>query len=85
MVSAVSWKGLEMLPDRKLKDEQIADLTKWVQIGAPWGRDWGGDPKEYPLRLEQVAHRAKSFAARIQRADVLAVIATIRTKQGTDR
>lgn len=49
MVSAVSWKGLEMPPDRKLKDEQIADLTKWVQIGAPWGRDLGGSiPKNNP-------------------------------------
>jgi hypothetical protein len=39
LVSAVSWKGLEMPPDRKLKEDQIADLTKWVQIGAPWGRE----------------------------------------------
>lgn len=39
LVSAVSWKGLEMPPDRKLKDEQIADLTKWVQMGAPWPGD----------------------------------------------
>ncbi|MFN9720204.1 MAG: PSD1 and planctomycete cytochrome C domain-containing protein [Planctomycetota bacterium] len=39
LVSAVSWKGLEMPPDRKLRDEQIADLAAWVEMGAPWPRD----------------------------------------------
>jgi len=41
LVSAVTWKGLEMPPDRKLRDEQILDLTRWVEMGAPWP----GDPK----------------------------------------
>jgi hypothetical protein len=39
LVAAISWKGLEMPPSGKLKQEQIADLTTWVQMGAPWSSD----------------------------------------------
>ncbi len=28
--------GLKMPPDRKLRPDQIADLTAWVKMGAPW-------------------------------------------------
>lgn len=42
-IAAISWKGLEMPPDGKLKEEQIADLTKWVQMGAPWPNDSSSD------------------------------------------
>lgn len=43
-IAAVAWKSLEMPPDGKLKEEQIADLTKWVQMGAPWPGDSITDP-----------------------------------------
>lgn len=39
LIAAVSWKGIEMPPDRKLKDEQITDLVRWVEMGVPWPGD----------------------------------------------
>ncbi|HSI62174.1 MAG TPA: PSD1 and planctomycete cytochrome C domain-containing protein [Candidatus Saccharimonadia bacterium] len=38
MLKAVSYEDadLQMPPDGKLEDEQIADLKKWVEMGAPW-------------------------------------------------
>jgi len=38
LISAVKWsdKDLQMPPKNKLSDTQIADLVKWVQMGAPW-------------------------------------------------
>src|SRR5262249_38321958 len=36
-IQAVSYGGeLKMPPDGKLQDQQIADLKKWVAMGAPW-------------------------------------------------
>jgi hypothetical protein len=37
LIQAVSYGAeLKMPPDGKLQDQQIADLEKWVAIGAPW-------------------------------------------------
>jgi hypothetical protein len=36
LIHAVKWQAYEMPPDGKLRDEQIAVLVKWVEIGAPW-------------------------------------------------
>ncbi|MFN0021263.1 MAG: DUF1549 domain-containing protein [Pirellulaceae bacterium] len=36
LIDAVNYKSLEMPPDRRLKPEQIATLTEWVKMGAPW-------------------------------------------------
>src|SRR5262249_15924671 len=43
LLSAISYKdGLRMPPRSKLSDQQIADLTAWVKMGAPWpGTDKG--------------------------------------------
>ncbi|HLX60151.1 MAG TPA: PSD1 and planctomycete cytochrome C domain-containing protein [Planctomycetota bacterium] len=43
MIEAVGYKNqdLQMPPESKLSDAQIADLTRWVKLGAPW-------PKEAP-------------------------------------
>jgi len=39
LIQAVSYGGeLKMPPDGKLQDQQIADLKKWVAMGAPWPR-----------------------------------------------
>ena len=40
LIEAVSYKNvdLQMPPKDKLSDQQIADLTAWVKMGAPWGK-----------------------------------------------
>jgi hypothetical protein len=42
VIEAVAWKNddLKMPPKKKLGEQQIADLTAWVKMGAPWP---GGD------------------------------------------
>jgi len=44
LLSAVRWKGLEMPPDRKLNDQQLTTLTRWVEFGAPWPGSSDTDP-----------------------------------------
>lgn len=36
LIDAVRYQSLEMPPGRKLSDEQIEVLTRWVATGAPW-------------------------------------------------
>ena len=40
LIEAVRYEGLEMPPDRRLSDKQIATLEKWIALGAPFP---GGD------------------------------------------
>ena len=39
LVAAINYADLEMPPDGKLSDAEIAALTEWVKIGAPWPED----------------------------------------------
>jgi len=41
LVEAINYELLEMPPDGKLPDEQIAVLTRWIELGAPWPGDGG--------------------------------------------
>jgi len=36
LVEAINYESLEMPPDARLKPEQIALLTRWIKLGAPW-------------------------------------------------
>lgn len=36
LIQAVRYEGLEMPPKKRLSEEQIADLSKWVKDGAYW-------------------------------------------------
>jgi hypothetical protein len=36
LVEAINRASLEMPPDARLPDHEIAALTKWVELGAPW-------------------------------------------------
>lgn len=36
LIAAINYDGYEMPPDGKLADKEIAALTKWVEMGAPW-------------------------------------------------
>lgn len=41
LIEAINYGSYEMPPDGKLSDEQIALLTRWVEMGAPWPGDDG--------------------------------------------
>ncbi len=36
LIKAINHEGMKMPPGRKLNEKQIASLTRWVQMGAPW-------------------------------------------------
>ncbi|WP_437186220.1 DUF1553 domain-containing protein [Planctomicrobium sp. SH668] len=36
LIQAINYDGYEMPPGQQLSSDKIADLTKWVQMGAPW-------------------------------------------------
>ena len=44
LVRAVKYDGLQMPPDKKLPDEEIARLAKWVEMGLPWPADPAATP-----------------------------------------
>jgi Protein of unknown function (DUF1549)/Protein of unknown function (DUF1553)/Planctomycete cytochrome C len=49
LVRAISYQSeLKMPPTGKLKDEEIAALTEWVKMGAPWP-EVKGDSKNVPV------------------------------------
>ncbi|MFT5322904.1 MAG: mono/diheme cytochrome c family protein [Planctomycetaceae bacterium] len=45
IMQAVRYESYEMPPDGKLRDEEIASLAKWVEMGAPWP---AGQPASLP-------------------------------------
>lgn len=50
LIDAIEYRSMEMPPDKKLDDSEIAVLTRWVAIGAPWP---GTDPNE-PIRQREL-------------------------------
>jgi len=36
LIDAINYKSVEMPPDEKLDDAEIAVLTRWIAMGAPW-------------------------------------------------
>ena len=50
LVEAVRYESLEMPPDEKLPDAEIAILTRWIALGAPWP---GADPNA-PIREREL-------------------------------
>ncbi len=43
LVEAINRTSIEMPPDKKLPDADIATLTEWVKLGAPWPEESGGN------------------------------------------
>ena len=41
LMEAVRYESLEMPPSKQMSDEQIAILSKWIEMGAPWPGDDG--------------------------------------------
>ena len=55
IIKAVTWEDdLQMPPKKKLSDEQIADLKKWISIGAPDPRE----PSKTAAKIDKKAHWA---------------------------
>jgi mono/diheme cytochrome c family protein len=44
VIDAINHGSFEMPPETKLKDEEIASLTQWVKLGAPWPGETGATP-----------------------------------------
>jgi uncharacterized protein DUF1553/uncharacterized protein DUF1549/cytochrome c/3-keto-disaccharide hydrolase len=63
LVEAINYKSLEMPPDARLKPEQVATLTEWVKMGAPWppGGDAALQPRKGPLEVTDADRRFWSF------------------------
>ncbi|HEV7406835.1 MAG TPA: PSD1 and planctomycete cytochrome C domain-containing protein [Chthoniobacteraceae bacterium] len=61
LIAAVNWKDedLQMPPKKKLTEAQIADLTEWVKMGAPWP---GGDQTAAPVAKKEFAVTDKDRA-----------------------
>ena len=63
LVEAVNYKSLQMPPDRRLKPEQIATLTEWVKMGAPWppGGEVALQPRKTALVVTDADRQHWSF------------------------
>ena len=46
LIQSVRYEASEMPPNGKLSDQQIADLEKWVKIGAPWPTVTTAEPQD---------------------------------------
>jgi cytochrome c553 len=62
LIEAIGYKNedLQMPPDSRLKENEIADLTAWVKMGAPWGKDISSAGvariEEFNLQKRKAAH-----------------------------
>lgn len=64
LIDAIHWRDMEMPPASKLPAGEIAILTRWVELGAPWpaGDTPGGIPiqatkkKPFPLAARRAEH-----------------------------
>ena len=63
LIEAIGYENvdLQMPPRAKLPDAVIADLTAWVKMGAPWGKDLG--PKSGVTSAFDLAKRKKEHWA----------------------
>jgi hypothetical protein len=79
LIQSINHESTKMPPDGKLPEEQIAALTRWVEMGAPWP---GSDPsrivrskkREQRISDDDRAHWAyqplrKEAASGVQRSD----------------
>lgn len=61
MIEAVKYRSLEMPPNGKLPDADVAKLVRWVEIGLPWPAEKdspepGLEKKEFQFTEEQLQH-----------------------------
>jgi hypothetical protein len=61
LVEAVRYESLEMPPNGKLPEDQIAVLAKWVAIGAPWPGPDPGSVNSTGARTERITDEDRAF------------------------
>jgi hypothetical protein len=59
LVEAIKHESFEMPPDGKLKDDEIATLSNWIKLGAPWPGDHGRG--KAPMKREVITDEARKF------------------------
>jgi cytochrome c553 len=64
LIEAVRYSNedLRMPPKKKLKDEEIADLTAWVRMGAPWPASGGAQAETSKTSVFNLQERARHWA-----------------------
>ncbi len=50
LIDAVNYNGFEMPPKRRLNEQQVYVLERWIKMGAPWPAD-SGEPKTAAGRI----------------------------------
>jgi cytochrome c553/mono/diheme cytochrome c family protein len=72
LLTAVSYRDneLQMPPDGKLSDQQIKDLTRWVEMGAPHPESGSVTAPQPRSRVDLEAGREHWAFQRLQRPDV---------------
>ena len=58
LISAVRHESLKMPPERKLPDRAIADLVRWIELGAPDPRDGTAAPSSDSVAVDGRGHWA---------------------------
>lgn len=57
LIAVVKYDGdVQMPPDGKLDDEQLAVLTNWVKLGLPWSEETASPPKSSDAKPNVAAH-----------------------------
>lgn len=77
LIESVGYKNvdLQMPPKDKLSDQQIADLTAWVRMGAPWGATTTTSTTAKQLdEFSIAARKAKHWAWQPVRAEMPPVV-----------
>ncbi len=83
LLRAIRYEDLEMPPKGKLPQSQIDILTRWVEMGAPWGTSEAGAAHSGPPKVDDHARAFWSFQA-IRRLEVPAVANTTWVKTPVD-
>lgn len=65
LVEAINYASLQMPPDEKLNNDQIAALTAWIETGALWPGA-RGDPQAKVRRSEKFTAEDRAWWARLQ-------------------
>ncbi|WP_166821924.1 DUF1553 domain-containing protein [Thalassoroseus pseudoceratinae] len=63
LIEAVRWDSYEMPPSGRLDDAEVAKLTKWVELGAPWPGGHGS-VSDQPVRpVEKITEEDRQWWA----------------------
>src|SRR5262245_43228213 len=61
LLRAIRYEDLEMPPKGKLPQSQIDILTRWVELGAPWGNSAAAATRTGPPKVDDQARAFWSF------------------------